>query len=126
MNSRVRQEYMDYDYIDELSEEEKQFLDDFNKEYYCASVGKQADEGKNNRFIKGKEDVKDRTDQNNKRNNDMYGNVRNKVGATKLLNYNDSLNVVESFLSKEVNSNALEDALIDYIDYKNEPKKTKD
>lgn len=115
-NSRVRQEYLDYDYIDELSEEEKQYLDDFNKEWYCASVGKQADEGKNNRFTKGKAAVKERTDENNRRNNDLYGNVRNKVGATKILNYNENLNMVEDQLSRDVNPSNMEDALIEFLD----------
>lgn len=119
-NSRVRQEVLDYDYIDKLSDEEKQFLEDFNKEFYEARVGRQADEGKNNRFTKGRKAVKEAQDNNNKRNSDLYGRVRNKVGATKLLNYEDVLNIVEENLSRDIDPNALEDALIDYLDYAKE------
>jgi len=116
-NSRVRQEYLDYDYLDQLSDDEKQFLEDFNKEYYEARVGKQSDEGKNNKFTKGKEAVKEAQDNNNKRNSDLYGKVRNKVGATKLLNYEDAVNKVEEKLTKNLNPDRVEDALIDYLDH---------
>lgn len=115
-NSRIRQEYLDYDYIDQLSEKEKEFLDKFNSEYYLAKVGKQADKGKHNKFIKGKQNVKDIQTNNNKRNSDLYGNVRNKVGATKLLNYDDVLNIVENKISN-ADCQSIEDAMIDYLDY---------
>lgn len=72
----IRQEYVDYDYVDKLSDYEKQWLADFTIEHYNASVGKQKDEGKDNRFMKSKEDIKDCTDRNNWRNNDVYGKKR--------------------------------------------------
>jgi hypothetical protein len=125
-NSRVRQEYLDYDYIDQLSDEEKKWLEDFNSEYYMANVGRQADEGKNNRFTKGRDAVKASQSANNARNADLYGKVRNKVGATKLLNYDYSLNVVEEEYSREVNPENLENALIDYLDYTNNLSNTSD
>ncbi len=115
VNSRVRQEYMDYDYVNQLSDGEKQWLDDFNKEYYCANVGRQADEGKDNRFIKGRDQVKERTDANNKRNNDLYGNIRNKVGATKLLNYDDAIGIIDD-MSSNRDPDQMEDALIEFLD----------
>lgn len=126
LNSRVRQEYMDYDYVDQLSDDEKQFLEDFNKEYYQASVGRQKDEGKDNRFTKGKEAVKQAQHDNNKRNSDLYGQIRNKVSRTKLLNYDDVLNMVEDELSREVNPEYLEDAMIDYLDNPNDFENTSD
>lgn len=116
-NSRVRQEYLDYDYIDQLSDEEKQFLEDFNKEYYEARVGKQKDAGKKNRFTKGKKAVKEAQSNNNKRNSDLYGKIKNKVASTKLLNYDDVLNLVEDNMNKDVNSDYIEDAIIEYLDH---------
>jgi len=118
VNSRVRQEVIDYDYIDKLSDEEKQWLNDFSSEYYGADVGKQADEGKNNRFIKGRDKVKEIQDENNARNRDLFGRVRNKVGATKLLNYDDVINIVEESLSRDINPENLEDALNEFLDKK--------
>lgn len=117
VNSRVRQEYNDYDYIDKLSEEEKQWLNDFTEEYLNASVGKQS-EAENNRFHNTPELVKERTDQNNARNRDLYGRIRNKVGNTKLLNYDDTINIVEEHLSRGVKPDSIEDAIIEYLDKK--------
>jgi hypothetical protein len=134
LNSKVRQEYVDYDYVDgfnnystgeqvmrPLTDEEKQFLEDFNNEYYNASVGKQADEGKNNRFVKGYDEdglseVKKSQDANNARQRDLYGKVRNKVGATKLLNYEDSTAIIDDHFKKRLSASEYEDALIDYLD----------
>lgn len=117
-NNRIRQEYQDYDYVDQLSNEEKQFLEDFNKEYYQASVGKQKDEGINNRFTKGREAVKEAQDNNNHRNNDTYGIIRNKVSATKLLDYHGITNMVEEKYANEVDPENIENAIIDYMDSK--------
>ena len=117
VNSRIRQEYMDYDYIDQLDDETKQYLEDFNREFYQANVGKQKDEGKDNRFVKGKKAVKQVTDENNHRNRDLYGRVRNRVAATKLFNYDDVLNIVEDELSRDINPNNVEDAIIECLDY---------
>jgi len=131
LNSKVRQEMLDYDYVDQLSYEEKQYLEDFNSEYYNASVGKQADEGKDNRFIKGYDEnglseVKKVQDANNARQRDLYGRVRNKVGATKLLNYEDSQAIVEDKLQGSLRNDNYEDALIDYLDYTHNLKDTTD
>jgi len=131
LNSKVRQEMLDYDYVDQLSDEEKQYLEDFNSEYYNASVGKQADEGKDNRFIKGYDEnglseVKKVQDANNARQRDLYGRVRNKVGATKLLNYEDSQAIVEDKLQGSLRNDNYEDALIDYLDYTHNLKDTTD
>lgn len=116
-NSRVRQEYLDYDYVNELSEEEKQFLEDFNKEYYNASVGKQVDEGKNNRFTKGKDAVKAAQDANNARNACLYGRAK----AHGTMSKYDVKAVQEFIEDKRVPStNNIEDALIDYLDYSQE------
>ena len=117
LNSRVRQEYIDYDYVDKLSDEEKKWLNDFTEEYTNGGVGKQS-ESEKNRFHKTPELVKECTDRNNAQNRCLYGQVRNKVGVTKLLNYDDIKNIVEEELVKEISSDNLENSIIDYLDEK--------
>jgi len=116
MNSKVRQEYTDYDYINQLSDDDKKFLDDFNKEYYNASVGKQSDEGKDNRFMKTKEDVKESQGANNRRQRDLYGLTRNKVGATKLISVEDARPLIEAKLEVKNGVNTAEDVMIEMMD----------
>lgn len=115
VNSRVRQEYIDYDYLDKLSPEEKAWLNDFSEEYINASVGKQS-EADQNRFHNTAELVKDCTDRNNARNRCIYGEVRNKVGNTKLLNYENSVNIIEQEYSRDEQIQDVENAMIDKID----------
>lgn len=117
VNSRVRQEYNDYDYIDQLSDEEKQWLNDFTEEYSNAAVGKQSEADKN-RFHNTPELVKDCTDRNNSRNRCFYGIQRNRVGATKMLNYEDASALIEQEANKDVDYESVEDAFIDYLDEK--------
>lgn len=116
LNRRVVQEYIDYDYIDDLDEEAKSWLNDFTGEYYNASVGAQGDEGKNNRFHKSRELVKERQDANNKRNADLYGDVANKVGATKLHTYSDGLSDVQSEMGKKNLRTKVENVIIAKLD----------
>ena len=115
LNSRVRQELIDYDYIDQLNDEQKEFLNDFSEEYINAAVGKQSEADKN-KFHNTPELVKDCTDRNNARNRCWYGRQRNRVGATHILNYEDSQELIES--QQQIDSNYVEDAFIDYIDSK--------
>lgn len=69
-NLRSRHQYNDYDYIDQLSEEEKDWLNKFTEEYSNAAVGKQS-EAEKNKFHTTVEMVKDCTDRNNARNRDI-------------------------------------------------------
>ena len=111
----IRQEYMDYDYIDKLSDEDKQFLADFTAEHYNASVGKQSDEGKDNRFAKSKKEVKDAQHRNNLRNNDVYG----KAKAHNDLVYSQSEGVIDPQIrNKWTKQQSYEDAMIEILDYK--------
>lgn len=113
-NSRIRQEYIDYDYLGSLTEDQLNFLNDFTSEYYNASVGKQKDLGKNNRFMKTVEDIKDCTDRNNKRNACIYGKSR----GNKQLVSADISEIEELYESKEAKPNYMEDSLIAIIDSK--------
>ena len=67
-----RREYVDFDYLDKLSEEELDLLDSFSAEYYGASV-KGKDRLHENKFHNTEELKKSVTDANNARNRDLYG-----------------------------------------------------
>ena len=75
-NIKIRHELIDYDYLDKLSDEELKWLNDFTREEVNAAVGRQKDEGKDNRFNKSKEDVKRCQDNNNSRNACIYGRAK--------------------------------------------------
>jgi len=120
-NSKVRQEFLDADYLDKLSEKELDWYARFIAEDNNANFnhpGKQ--------IIKSKKTIREIYQKNNARNRDLYGLIRNKVGATKLLNYDDVLNLVEEELQKEFGSSNYEEALIEFLDYANNLKNTTD
>lgn len=77
-NTKVRGEFIDYDYKDKLSEEELTFLAKFNNEFYGASVGYNPDTGraKSGQLHKKKDQIKGIYDDNNRRNNDVLGVTR--------------------------------------------------
>lgn len=77
-NTKVRREFIDYDYTKELSEDELAFLAKFNNEYYGAAISKNPETGrvKAGHLHRKKADVKDIYDDNNRRNNDVYGVTR--------------------------------------------------
>lgn len=110
-NSRVRQEYIDYDYLDQLSDEELEFLNKFTEEELNASFKNDETD-----FNKSKEEKRVIYGKNNARNRCLYGRQRNRVGATKMLNYEESVGLIEN--EQEISSNYVEEALIDFIDSK--------
>ena len=67
-----RREYVDYDYIDDLPDDLKKYMDEFSAEFYGASV-KGSKELHKNRFHNTEDLKKSVTDANNARNRDMYG-----------------------------------------------------
>lgn len=114
-NSKIRQEYLDQDYLDQLNPEELKWLNDFMAEYNNASVGKQKDKGKNNRFHKSKKLVKDCTDRNNARNRCIHGlakagYVLDSVPSYELSDYIDDIEKIHK----------TEDVLNELIDLKRE------
>lgn len=112
----IRQEFMDYDYIDDLSPKDKQWLANFTAEYYNASVGKQSDEGKANHFMKSKEEVKDCTDRNNWRNNDVFGKAK---AHNNLYSGMGDL-AADSVRKKYLKQHEVEEAMVELLDYKRE------
>lgn len=105
-NSKIKQEYLDQDYIKKLSPEEKQFLSDFNEEYYGANLD--FEDLENNRFHKTEKEKKDCTDRNNARNRCVYGISKT---ASKL----DEIDK-----APVQDTGDIEDLLIEYIDIKDE------
>lgn len=111
-NSRVKQEQLDADYLHKLSEEELDWYNKFLNEFVNASF---SDDGTD--LHTEPEHRKERYDANNARHRCLYGRIRNKVGHTKLINYDLIKNVVEEELGKDATADAVEDAVISLIDY---------
>jgi hypothetical protein len=65
-NLKIRQELIDYDYVEKLSDEEKDWLNRFTEEYVGANLNH-----KGKRLHKTKKLVKDCYDRNNARNRDI-------------------------------------------------------
>lgn len=67
MNTKVRQELIDHDYIDKLTDKEKQFLSNFNEEYIGANF-----QHKGKKMHKSKKMKRDCYNRNNARNRDIH------------------------------------------------------
>lgn len=123
---RVRQEYLDYDYLDQLNAEELAWLNKFTEEYLNASFKRDGTD------IQSYEKYgKDSNDRNNSRNRDLYGNLKNKDNKfknNKLLDYEElantdgytgeGYNIVEKELSRDINPRSIEAAYVEFLDYK--------
>lgn len=108
--SKIKQEYHDLDYIDQLSPEEKNWMSRFMEEYLGARVkhsGKKV-----HKDLRTKAGRKRLYDANNARNRDMYSLAR----ATGLLNDADPGEAIEAIQFEHYNAHQIEDKLIDQID----------
>lgn len=114
-NSKLRQEYLDYDYLEQLSEEELEFLNDFTSEWLNASVPSQKNARKA-RFHKTKKLVKDCTDRNNARNRCMYGLAK----AGHALDSTGTSHQLSDYIDDVSNIHKTEDVLNEIIDLKRE------
>lgn len=112
--SRIRQEYLDYDYIDKLSEEEKAWLNNFTEEDLGASFNH-----KGKRLHKGKKKEKAIYDRNNARNRCVYSRSK-AVGSMINHDYNELHELIEG-QQDSAQTNYMEDAVIDFIDHKRTP-----
>ena len=124
-NSRIRQEYIDMDYIKKLDNTKKncklpdgtmvtelEYMDLFMREWNNASVPKQAEPEKGKLHRTAKE-IKSCTDRNNQRNADIYGIAK----ARNLVYKMDYETLKEYIEDKEtVNYNYVEEAMIDILD----------
>lgn len=122
MNLKIRQESLDQDYINKLSEEEKAWLNQFNKEFVLADFRDKKDRLHPKEYItkkvkttgkKKKVDIykKDCEDRNNSRNRDAYSitKINNMLKGEDLFVYADHNN-------RSTNPNDTENVLIDYLD----------
>ena len=119
-NSRIRQEYIDQDYIQDLNDEEKNFLSKFNEEYYGANL----DFEKLENNLHNTEELKKLcTDRNNAQNRCIYGIAKagNKISDINMHTIEDEAINIDLKLNDEIHSDPnLEDILIEYIDSKSE------
>jgi hypothetical protein len=126
-NSRIRQEYLDADYLDKLDDSKKnvklpdgtmvselEYYALFMKEWNNAGVGKQS-EAEKNKLHRTAKDVKDCTDRNNKRNHDQYARAK-KDGLVHKVDYETLKEWIEK--TQAVNGNLAEESIIEFIDAK--------
>ena len=124
-NSRIRQEYIDMDYIHKLDDTIKnckledgtmvtqlEYMALFMKEWNSGGVGKQA-EANQNKFHRTAKEVKACTDRTNQRNRDEYGIAKARNLLHKL-DYDSLKEIIEK--ERTVNQNYVEDAMIEYLD----------
>jgi hypothetical protein len=111
VNTRIRQEYLDYDYLDKLSEKELKWLNDFTEEENNATFN-----SGEKTFNKSKKAKKKIFDRNNARNRCQQSIARKDkkllmTGSATLLKYKESTQEVH-------NPNELEEAMVEYLDAK--------
>lgn len=105
---KIRRELLDIDYVDQLSEDEKEWLNEFLEEYVGADLDFR---NLKNNLHRTKRLKKDCTDRNNARNRDMFGFAK----ANGLLVSDEQLQ--DHHLNLE-NPSLSEDAMIAYVDNK--------
>jgi hypothetical protein len=81
VNTKVRQELIDHDYIDKLNDKEKEFLSNFNEEYLGANF-----QHRGKQLHKSKKRKRDCYNRNNARNRDIYS-ISNVTGNLTNLDY---------------------------------------
>jgi hypothetical protein len=111
-NRGIRQ-YLDIDYVNKLSPEEKEFLNQFVQTYYNNSFPKKSKPGrKTNMFDKAGIPRKEIFDQTNARNRDIYTTNYHIYDSEK---NSDNANLDSVF---DINRESYEEELTDYLDYK--------
>lgn len=126
-NSRIRQEYLDADYLDKLDDTIKncklpdgsmvtqlEYYALFMKEWNNAGVGSQKTP-ETNRLHRTAKEVKDCTDRNNKRNHDQYARAK-KDGLVHKVDYETLKEWIEK--TQAVNINLAEESMVEFIDAK--------
>lgn len=111
-NRGIRQ-YLDIDYVNKLSSEEKEFLDQFIQTYYNNSFPKKSKPGrKTNMFDKAGIPRKEIFDQTNARNRDIYTTGYHIHETEKT---SENMNLDSIF---DLNRESYEEELTEYLDYK--------
>lgn len=129
-NSRIRQEYIDMDYIDDLDDTvkknklpngkmvtDKEWMSIFMSEWNNASVtgikDKTGKTAKKNNLHRTPKEAKECTDRNNSRNRDIYS-----IAKAQNMVHKQDYETLQDWIEekKEVNQNYTEDAIIDFLD----------
>ena len=108
-NSRVRQEYLDADYLDQLSPDELDWYARFMEEENNANFNH-----KGETLINDPEKRKEIYNQNNARNRCLYGRAKAHGNMSKY-----DIKQIQDFIEEKrmPSKNDLEDAMVDYLDY---------
>lgn len=121
---RVRKEFVDMDYLKELSQEERAWLSKFSNEYYGRSLSK---DKPHRNLHKTKELIKDCSDRNNRQNNDLYGvtqanglldkDLLRDIHSNELDLQHTNIRINSQYIHPgQKNAQLTEDSLIEYID----------
>jgi len=131
-NSRIRQEYIDMDYLDQLDDTiknctmpdgtpctELEYISSFMREWNNAGIvngsvkDKTNTKAKKNKFHRTSTEAKACTDRNNHRNRDMYG-----IAKAQNMVHRQDYETLQDWLEEkqEISHNYTEDALIDILD----------
>lgn len=98
-NSKIKQEYLDYDYVDQLPDEMKAFLNKFTEEYYGAALDVNNLE---NNLHNTQELKKDCQDRNNARNRCIYS-IQRATNRLITATYSEIIRAVDKEDIKETN-----------------------
>lgn len=112
VNPKTRWELMDQDYIDKLTEKEKEWLSNFNEEYISGNFSH-----KGKKFHKTKKSKRECYNRNNARNRDLYTILRTKGWMNGLPDNNDAL------IEEKYSANP-EEAIHEILDLSKEEKKS--
>jgi hypothetical protein len=104
-NKKIRREFIDVDYVDKLTDKEKEWLNKFMDEYNGANLDFQ---NLKKNIHNSKKLKKDCTDRVNARNRDIYAMAK----------ANGTLSNLDTNI--EINGDNFENDLIDYLDSKGE------
>lgn len=126
-NSKIRQEYIDIDYVDDLNDTvancklpdgrmvtEREYMSIFMKEWNNGGVGKQS-KAKKNSFQRTAALVKDSTDRTNKRNVDMWGQAK-AMNRGYIMSPDVLQHIIDENRDNTPGLNVVEDSMVDYLD----------
>lgn len=122
-NHRLRQPQIDFDYLDQLNEEELAWLNRFMEEFNNASLNLD-DAGHvipDQNLHQTDDHKKSIYDSNNARNRDLYGLLKykgEKFEGGRLINYDDAIIEVENYLSRDVDPDAMENSYVEFLEGK--------
>jgi len=109
VNSKLRHEYMDEDYIDKLNDEEKQWLSNFNEEWLSGNFSH-----KGEIFHKTVQEKRDCYNRNNARNRDIQAIAK---ATGRIVDYESAREMLEG-LKYNNYTYSFEDFMVEYLDRK--------